>query len=33
MSKFLCLQLNEAGIKWMMSKEELSVNFLMDGIN
>jgi len=33
MSRFLCIQLIEAGINWMMSKEELSVSFLMDGIN
>jgi len=33
MSRFLCIQLNEAGIIWTMSKEELSVRFLMDGIN
>jgi hypothetical protein len=27
------VQLNEASIIWMMSKEELSARFLMDGIN
>jgi hypothetical protein len=31
--RFLCMQQNEASMKWMMPKEEMSVRFLMDGIN